>query len=149
MPINLIRGDFQIEPGSIYDAQIAPGTITIDKLATPGLPAAALATTGASVLVSLSAPPSTGQVLIATSPTNATWQTPPPPGITRLTGDVLVGPGSGSQVATVVGASGSFSAVGTINTQVALLVNGINVLDTISVSLAGDVITSGGLVIYS
>jgi hypothetical protein len=43
-----------------------------------------LKTTGAVVNVSSAAPPSTGQVLMATSATTATWQTPVDTGITSL-----------------------------------------------------------------
>jgi len=43
----------------------------------------ALATTGADVDVSASAPPTTGQVLTATSATTATWQTPSGGGLTQ------------------------------------------------------------------
>jgi len=41
-----------------------------------GGPASALGTTGADVVVNTAAPPTTGQVLTATSPTAANWQTP-------------------------------------------------------------------------
>lgn len=54
--------------------------------ATPGGgggPATSLDTTGAAVDVSASAPPTTGQVLTATSATTATWQTPSSGGLTH------------------------------------------------------------------
>lgn len=44
--------------------------------------ALALGTTGADVVVNTAAPPILGQVLTATSPTAADWQTPPPSGVT-------------------------------------------------------------------
>lgn len=48
-----------------------------------GGPATSLDTTGAAVDVSASAPPTTGQVLTATSATTATWQTPSGGGLTH------------------------------------------------------------------
>lgn len=48
-----------------------------------GGPATSLDTTGAAVDVSASAPPTTGQVLTATSATTATWQTPSSGGLTQ------------------------------------------------------------------
>jgi len=49
--------------------------------------AANLATTGADVNVDLSAPPTTGQVLVATSATTSTWQTPAATGIANVVED--------------------------------------------------------------
>jgi|CXWL01.1.fsa_nt_gi hypothetical protein len=51
-----------------------------------GGPASALATTGADVVVSSAAPPTTGQVLTATSATAANWQTPSGGGSNPYTG---------------------------------------------------------------
>ena len=62
--------------------QILDGSITLSKLANQILSAdhaSALTTTGAAVVVALSAPPSAGKILTATSATNAAWLTPAPP----------------------------------------------------------------------
>lgn len=48
-----------------------------------GGPATSLDTTGAAVDVSASAPPTTGDVLTATSATTATWQAPSGGGLTQ------------------------------------------------------------------
>jgi hypothetical protein len=45
--------------------------------------ASQLRTTGADVVISSAAPPTAGQVLTATSATNATWQGPPKPAVDR------------------------------------------------------------------
>lgn len=56
--------------------------------------------------VVLSGTPSSGQVLTATSPTAASWATATS-GLNQLTGDGTAGPGTGSQVLTVVKINGT------------------------------------------
>lgn len=153
MPPTKING-YQILNESITGAQIAEGTITLDKLSVSGFPAAYLQTTGASVLISTALPPMTGQVLTATSPTTANWQTPSgggggtpgsPNGSIQFNNNGVFGGSSGL----ITDGLGNLTVGGVVDTAVSFLVNGINVLDTISVSLAGDVITADGFVVYS
>ena len=77
--------------------------------------------------------PTSGQVLTATSGTNATWQTPGTGGITQLTGDVTAGPGSGSVATTIVALTGSGSLV-TVNAATLQFASGI----TPTISQAGN-----------
>jgi hypothetical protein len=59
-------------PGTNSDWQILAQDAT-------GLEASSLQTTGESVTVNAASPPTTGQALVATSTTTATWQTVAPP----------------------------------------------------------------------
>lgn len=71
-----LDGEERWRPRKI-DARLATIEDDLDSGAIGGGgPATSLDTTGAAVDVSASAPPTTGQVLTATSATSATWQTP-------------------------------------------------------------------------
>lgn len=78
MSITRIRGGLQVKDGSVLSSDIANGAITSEKLSVSVLgahSASSLETATGTVVVALSADPVAGQVLVATSPTNATWQT--------------------------------------------------------------------------
>lgn len=111
----------------IQGFQLEDGSITLDKLAQSGASigdapiwngaayapapaggggstANALATTGAPVNVSSAAPPTTGQALIATNATHATWQTLPSGGVTLDGAYDFGGSGAGRVITADAGA---------------------------------------------
>lgn len=94
----LVNGDLYYSNGTDFvNLPVgAPGTVLTSQAGVPTWVSGAgstiadyLATTGAPVNVSLSAPPTTGQVLVATSPTTATWQTGGGSGSTSYTAHTL------------------------------------------------------------
>ena len=124
--VNLAGGSNYVT-GALPVANLAHGT-SAQILMSNGTPATTWTTMGGDVTIGatgtttvgqlqgsivLSGTPSSGQVLTSTSAVAAHWATPAAAGITQLTSDVLAGPGSGSQAATVVAVSGDVA--GTLN----------------------------------
>lgn len=91
----------------------------------------------ASLVVASFPPGSNGQILTTTAGATG-WAAAPTSGINQLTGDVLAGPGSGSQVATVVAIHGaSVPVAGSLTTGNSLHVSGASALSYSALNLAG------------
>lgn len=119
-PSFLIWGGQAVTVWNTTNGQAASGTVFVADGTNVGpggtwqaasTTAVALATTGASVTVSTAAPPTTGQVLTATSATAADWQTPSSVTQASTYSSAKLPPGAVSTTETLIGGGSSFTQI--------------------------------------